>query len=162
LSIEKLRKANTLSDRQVEIIESTGRILAHLAGGRIRGRHMIAGPYGVGKTTTLKSAIAVLAHETDDLGLLLLQQHIDAGRETLTEAGSWMRERGWEIPRRFSIHVHNKPGGAKPTESRPYRFVAATHERTRRTSIETVAFDEEGRLRPTVVDEAMYASWAVG
>src|SRR4030095_15319203 len=72
LSIEKLQKANTLSDRQVEIVEATGRILAHLAGGRILGRHMIAGPYGLGKTTTLKAAIAVLAHETHDLGLLVL------------------------------------------------------------------------------------------
>lgn len=156
------RPGQILSDRHEELTHATARVLAHLAGGRILGRHCISSPVGLGKTQSIKAAMAVLGHETPDLVLLSLHQKVDAGREVAKEVAAWMAARGWAVPEDLLGHVHSQPGGLAPSAASARRFVIATHERSRRESIASVALYRSAIMRPCIVDEALYSSWAHG
>lgn len=155
IALAELRRRNTLTEEHVQLVAAIAQALVDLAHGKIVGRYAVVAPCGVGKTTLIRALVQALAEESEDTSLLVLQERIEAGSETVRD----LVEMG--VDRSLLAHVHSQADADSVDTAGKRRFVFATHARTKMSSIvPLLAYND--RPRAVIVDEALHASWAIG
>ncbi len=160
IAIQSLERANVLSEPHQKLVGAMVETTVRLVVKSLRGRWAVAAPVGIGKTTVIRATIQALHEAGLDVGVLVLQEQIAAGNETilaLEEAG---------VPIDAMAHVHSKAHEdyrlrSWPSEAARAPFVFATHRRSHVASL-TQLLQYRDRPRALLVDEALHSTWAIG
>lgn len=151
----ELLRRNKLNREHIQLLQVIARTLVDLAHGEIVGRYAVVAPCGVGKTTLIRALIQALAEGSEDTSLLVLQERIEAGTETVRD----LVDMG--VDRSLLAHVHSQADADSVDTAGRRRFVFATHARAKMSSIVPLLTYND-KPRAVIVDEALHASWAIG
>lgn len=166
-ALELLGENNTVTEAHAKLVRAMAATMVdHAMGFLPEGRWTIAAPVGTGKTTVLACVCWALAELTNDVGLLILQEKVESGADTIEKLIVGRLGMDRELIGHCFREGPNGERGMSAEQARERRFVVATHQRARMQSIVSLLEWERSWCdvveRRAVVDEVLHVGQGRG